>query len=74
MFQRFNPVLCRSVLLASVLTLSLSFLMCSQHNPDAALADERDELLQAGPWCFADLEGNSVLECDGRAQSTLLSR
>tara|TARA_B110000971_G_scaffold220269_1_gene263404 strand:- start:3746 stop:4015 length:270 start_codon:yes stop_codon:yes gene_type:complete len=42
--------------------------VCSQHNPDAAPADERNELLQSGPWCFGNMDGDIVLECDGRAQ------
>jgi hypothetical protein len=42
----------------------------AQHNPDAAPADEKNELLKAGPWCFADDSGTQTLECDGAAQRT----
>ena len=42
----------------------------SDKNPDAAPAEEKEELLRAGPWCYADLSGDKVLECDGRAQRT----
>lgn len=42
----------------------------SQYNPDAAPADEKNELLQAGPWCFGDDLGATTLECDGAAQRT----
>jgi hypothetical protein len=41
-----------------------------QYNVDAAPADEKSELLIAGPWCFADDLGDTTLECDGRAQRT----
>jgi len=42
----------------------------SNYNVDAAPADEKSELIKAGPWCFADELGDEVLECDGRAQRT----
>jgi hypothetical protein len=41
-----------------------------QYNPDAAPADEKLELLKAGPWCFKDEFGTKALECDGKAQRT----
>lgn len=37
---------------------------------DAAPADEKNELLKAGAWCFANDLGTVALECDGRAQRT----
>ena len=39
-------------------------------NPDAAPAEEKNDLLQAGSWCFADDFGTRSLECDGKAQRT----
>lgn len=42
----------------------------SKYNVDAAPADEKTELLQAGTWCYADDLGDVILECDGRAQRT----
>jgi hypothetical protein len=42
----------------------------SARNPDAASADEKLELIRAGPWCFADELGTKALECDGKAQRT----
>lgn len=42
----------------------------SEYNVDAAKANEKTELLEAGPWCFADDSGTTALECDGRAQRT----
>jgi len=39
-------------------------------NPDAAPAEEKNDLLQAGSWCFADYLSNRSLECDGKAQRT----
>ena len=42
----------------------------STYNVDGAPADEKNELIKSGPWCFADDLGDEVLECDGRAQRT----
>jgi hypothetical protein len=42
----------------------------AQYNPDAAPTDEQDELLVAGPWCYADELGTRVHECDGAADRT----
>ena len=42
----------------------------SSYNVDAAPADEKNELLAAGAWCYADDLETRVLECDGRAQRT----
>jgi hypothetical protein len=52
--------------------LTLVCVLCNrpQYNPDAAPSEERDELLKAGPWCFATMSGDKVVECDGRAQRT----
>ena len=57
-----------SVTFISFLTITRFNCVCLQHNPDAAPADERNELLQSGPWCFGNMDGDIVLECDGRAQ------
>jgi len=39
-------------------------------NPDGAPFDEKLELLKAGPWCYRDEDGDSVVECSSKADRT----